>query len=240
MSKEAKPDAWMPLFIGDYKKDTGRLTRDQHGGYMLLIMEYWNTGPLQDDDQELAAIALADAKAWKALRPKLERFFIIADGVWRHKRIDAELSRWSERKVKFIERAKAAAAARWGEDGAPSGPKTRGRNKAKSNASSTGQALHEQCPLPLPREVDAPTGQSTLSAEDSISDLKKASLDDERSWAFAISEAERDELRCRRSDPDLNSELCEFIAHAKSTVAGLRRARLNIGEPSNDHAEIAA
>lgn len=151
MVASAKPDTWMPLVIGDYKKDTGRLTRDLHGGYLLLIMEYWTTGPLVDDDAELAAIVLAGPKEWKAIRPKLERFFSIVDGVWRHKRIDAELERWTAKKAVYIERAAAG-----------------GRAKAaKSSASSTTKALLEGClkaaPQPASREVDDPTDQSTLS-----------------------------------------------------------------------------
>lgn len=223
MTKEAKPDTWMPLVIGDYLKDTGRLTTEQHGAYLLLIMDYWVEGPPRDDDEDLAAITRLDARSWKKTRAKLQAFFYIEDGRWRHKRVDAELADWTERKRKNTERASAGGKAKAAKAG------------ASSSASSTFQAektgpktLLKPCSASISTEVDAPTGQSTLCDEGSISDLKKASLDDERSWAFAISEAERDELRCRRSDPDLNSELCEFIATAKSQVADLRRARLSI------------
>lgn len=147
MTKETKPDAWMPLYIGDYKKDTGRLTRDQHGAYLLLIMEYWSTGPLADDDQELAAIVLASVREWrKSLRPKLARFFIVVDGLWRHKRIDEELERWSERKAAYARRARAGGKAK----------------AAKSNASSTSKALLETCTSSPVSEVESPNRLSTL------------------------------------------------------------------------------
>ena len=85
---------WMPLFIGDYKRDTSRLTRDQHGGYLLLIMDYWINGPPPDDDVQLAVIAQASLVEWqKTLRPRLSPFFHVIDGRWRHKRIDRELER---------------------------------------------------------------------------------------------------------------------------------------------------
>lgn len=164
--KEAKPDAWMPLWIGDYKKDTGRLTRDLHGGYLLLIMEYWNTGPLPDDDDELASIVLADAREWKKLRPKLERFFQVADGYWNHKRIDRELLVWGERKEKAAARAKAAADARWAKEQHAPPPNPRRKKDAPSNAPgiapSTPQAMLDQCPSPSPLEVETPNSVSTL------------------------------------------------------------------------------
>lgn len=234
MTKSAKPDAWMPLFIGDYKKDTGRLTRDQHGGYMLLIMEYWNTGPLLDDDEELAAIVLADAREWRRLRPKLERFFKIEAGVWRHSRIDKELERWGGRKAKFIERAQAAAAARWAKNGPSDDPPKKRRRHASSNAPSTQQAVLAPCPLPLPTEVDAPSGQSTLCGRErpeahpegasSLRVIEGGPDTTERGWLFAAAGADAAMLRCLRSDPDRASELAEFIAYAKAEAAKLRRS----------------
>lgn len=220
MSKDDKPDAWMPLYIGDWDGDTGHLDCEQDGAYGRLVRWYWRNGPPADDDATLSRIIRMDLKRWKKVRPAIATFFVIADGVWRHKRVDEELVRWAEKRRRAIERASAG-----------------GRAKAaKSSASSTQQAVLGRvlggCTSASSREVDAPTGQSTLSAEEPPLDLKEASLADERSWAIAICEAEQDELRCRRSDPDLNSELCEFIATGRATVATLRRARLNIVDPA--------
>lgn len=152
MSKEAKPDAWMPLFIGDYKKDTGRLNTEQHGAYLLLIMEYWSTGPLADDDGELAAIVMLPLRPWKVMRPKIARFFRVGEGFWRHKRIDEELAKWSERKLKAVERAR-------------KGGEAKAQKSASSSASSTRQAVLKGCSSSSSREVDGPTGHSTLSDE---------------------------------------------------------------------------
>jgi uncharacterized protein YdaU (DUF1376 family) len=79
----------MSLHIGDYIKDTGHLNALQHGGYLLLIMHYWTTGGLPDDDRQLATIARMTPREWKQCRPILEKFF--RDG-WRHKRVDFELA----------------------------------------------------------------------------------------------------------------------------------------------------
>ena len=90
-ARHQRPDTWMPLYVGDYLRDTSRLTRDQHGGYLLLIMDYWVNGPPPDDDEQLAAIVKASPDEWKKLRTALERFFIVGAGVWRHKRIEREI-----------------------------------------------------------------------------------------------------------------------------------------------------
>jgi len=90
----ARPDSWMPLYWGDYLRDTMHLRTEGHGAYLLLIGAYWTSGmPLPDDDEHLAAVSRLDMKAWKRLRPTLERFFDVSDGAWRHKRIDAELDK---------------------------------------------------------------------------------------------------------------------------------------------------
>ena len=84
---------WMPLYVADYLRDTRRLTAAEHGAYLLLIMEYWTSGTLPDDDRQLARIACMSAGEWKRARPNVEGFFY--DG-WKHKRIDAELARSAE------------------------------------------------------------------------------------------------------------------------------------------------
>jgi uncharacterized protein YdaU (DUF1376 family) len=151
----AKPDTWMPLVIGDYLKDTTRLNTEQHGAYLLLIMSYWVNGPPADDDDELAAVTGLDLKTWRRHRDKLAKFFRIEGGVWRHKRVEEELERWSAKKEKYVARAAAG-----------------GRAKAaKSSASSTPQALLGECaepclqaaPQPASTEVEANKEASTLS-----------------------------------------------------------------------------
>lgn len=81
---------WMPLYIADYRADTAHLSAAEHGAYLLLIMHYWSTGELPDDDRPLARIACMTTSEWKRARPTIERFF--HDG-WKHNRIDAELAR---------------------------------------------------------------------------------------------------------------------------------------------------
>jgi uncharacterized protein YdaU (DUF1376 family) len=141
-----KADAWMPLWIGAYLADTLHLTRDEHGGYLLLLMAYWRArAPLPDDDKRLRTIAKAGAEEWPELRRTLREFFQVADGVWRHKRADQELASAHERRHKAQSKARDAALARWRPD-APS--------NAPSNAPSIAQALPKQCPTPSPSPIE--------------------------------------------------------------------------------------
>ena len=88
----ARPDTWMPLYVADYLADTTNLTTEGHGAYLLLIMTYWKgQQPLPDNDDELAPISRLPMPRWKKLRPIIARFFQVADGLWRHKRIDIEI-----------------------------------------------------------------------------------------------------------------------------------------------------
>jgi uncharacterized protein YdaU (DUF1376 family) len=175
VTKEAKPDAWMPLFIGDYHKDTGRLTTEQHGAYLLLIMEYWTTGPLADDDDELSAITRT-GKEWKRLRPKMVRFFQIDGGVWRHKRIDEELAKWAERKLKAVERAR-----KGGQAKAASSTNTAASSSASSSFPSTQQAVLKGCSSSSSTEVGGPKEPPTLSKRER-SDARQEGASPRRAW----------------------------------------------------------
>lgn len=108
-----KPDSWMPFYIGDYLRDTMGLRREDHGSYLLLMMAYWaNGGPLPDDDQALRNICRCPDAEWCRTKGVLSKYFIQEDGVWRHKRIDAELADAKREYQAQCERTKKATEAR--------------------------------------------------------------------------------------------------------------------------------
>jgi uncharacterized protein YdaU (DUF1376 family) len=114
----AHDNNWMPLYIGDYLRDTARLTVAEHGAYLLLIMDYWVNGPPPDDDAKLAAIVRATPTTWRRkLRPTIELFFQKTDGFWRQKRIDFERARAHELNEQKRKAGQASAAARRARDG---------------------------------------------------------------------------------------------------------------------------
>jgi uncharacterized protein YdaU (DUF1376 family) len=110
----------MPLYIADYLADTRRLTLEEHGAYMLLIMEYWRNGGIPADDAKIARILGQNLKDWMRLKPSVQEFF--EDG-WRHKRIDEELAKNTE----ISNRRSDAANKRW-------------KCKSNANASANGHA----------------------------------------------------------------------------------------------------
>jgi uncharacterized protein YdaU (DUF1376 family) len=93
--------AWMPMYWGDFLRDTRHLSKWQRDSYMMLIAHYWTTGALPDDDRQLANITDCTLDEWLADKPTIQKFFF--DG-WHHKRVEAELRRHAEK----IERVKAA------------------------------------------------------------------------------------------------------------------------------------
>lgn len=105
---------WFPFYIGDYQADTMHLTRDQHGAYFLLMMAYYRRArALPDDNHYLAGIVKASGGEWRYLRPVMAEFFQIEDGLWRHKRIDAELAGQKAHREARSERGRANANKRW-------------------------------------------------------------------------------------------------------------------------------
>jgi uncharacterized protein YdaU (DUF1376 family) len=128
----------MPLYVADYLADTGHLSTIEHGAYMLLIMHYWATGGLPNDDKRLASIARASPEQWSDMRTTLAEFF---GDDWKHERIDAEL----ENAAKAYERRAAAGKA---------------GGKAKAQKASIAVALPEQSYSQPQKVKEEPIGSS--------------------------------------------------------------------------------
>lgn len=87
--------AFMPLYSGDYLRDTRHLTPLRHGVYLLLLMHCWDSrGPVPLDEQEAAGISnCRSADEVEALRYVLARFFVRMEDGWYNKRIQSEIER---------------------------------------------------------------------------------------------------------------------------------------------------
>ena len=52
----ATHETWFPLYVADYLRDTQKLQAEQHGAYLLLLMEAWtHGGAIPEDPEELGA-----------------------------------------------------------------------------------------------------------------------------------------------------------------------------------------
>lgn len=87
--------AFLPLYTGDYLRDTRHLTPMKHGVYLLLLMHCWDQkGPLPLDEQECAGIAnCRSGDEIVALRYVLEKYFIRMDDGWYNLRMTKEVKR---------------------------------------------------------------------------------------------------------------------------------------------------
>jgi len=87
--------AFMPLYSGDYLRDTRHLSPLRHGVYLLLLMHCWDQkGPVPLDEQEAAGVAnCRSSDEIEALRYILARFFIRCEDGWYNKRMQAEIER---------------------------------------------------------------------------------------------------------------------------------------------------
>ena len=122
----------MPFWTDAYLGDTQHLTAEEHGVYLLLLIQAWrsNDCSLADDDDMLSRFAKISPGRWKKLKPIIMAF-------WTH---DPDLKRWvqkrllKERKktIEKSEKAKQSASRRWS-------------NNGKDDANAYANASDEQC-----------------------------------------------------------------------------------------------
>lgn len=108
----------MPLFTDAYLADTRHLTTEEHGAYLLLMMEAWRRPEcsLPDDDVLLARLSGLTPSRWKEVRPVIiafwkrdgrkksltqkrllrERAFVAQKSASQR---DKAVTRWSEKKI---------------------------------------------------------------------------------------------------------------------------------------------
>ena len=152
----------MPLYIGDYLADTARLTTEQHGAYLLLLMDYWRNGPLPADLSILATFARlpfdASSSASSNAMAMLTEFFTLGeDGKLHHSRVDRELALAKQNQEKLSNRGKANAAKRWGI------ASSNAASTATSNASEMLETSSSPSPSPSPLETKTNTSVDSVS-----------------------------------------------------------------------------
>lgn len=99
----------MPLWTDAYLGDTRHLKTIEHGAYFLLLVAAWRSkdGILPDDDEILARYSGLTLDKWKKMRPVLEPFFSIENGVWAQGRLLDERKASSDFRKSQSQKAKA-------------------------------------------------------------------------------------------------------------------------------------
>ena len=102
---------YMQLYIADYLADTMHLSAEEHGAYLLLMFNYWQTGkPIPKN--RLAKIARLTNERWADVEPSLREFFCDNGEEWAHLRIEEDLASVREKLTKKSAAGKASVQAR--------------------------------------------------------------------------------------------------------------------------------
>ncbi|WP_133252591.1 DUF1376 domain-containing protein [Escherichia coli] len=102
---------YMQLYIADYLADTMHLSAEEHGAYLLLMFNYWQTGkPIPKN--RLAKISRLTNERWADVEPSLREFFCDNSDEWVHLRIEEDLASVREKLTKKSAAGKASVQAR--------------------------------------------------------------------------------------------------------------------------------
>jgi uncharacterized protein YdaU (DUF1376 family) len=124
---------FMRFWVSDYLKDTGHLSHEQHGVYLLVLFKMWQRGgTLNDNDKENANLLGMTVSKWRKHKEWLMAFLEAygPDGARSitQKRLQIERNVAIENSERQGQRAKKAAAERWGRE--------RALKEASGNATS--------------------------------------------------------------------------------------------------------
>lgn len=120
---------YMQLYIADYLADTMHLSTEEHGAYLLLMFNYWQTGrPIPKN--RLSKIARLSNDRWDAVEPSLKEFFNDNGTEWVQERIERDLEAVKNSISQKSAAGKASAQARKAKKGA--------NNQQNNNGCSTG------------------------------------------------------------------------------------------------------
>jgi uncharacterized protein YdaU (DUF1376 family) len=194
---------WMPLYIADYRADTAHLSAAEHGAYLLLIMHYWSTGGLPDDDRPLARIACMSGAEWRRARPTLASFF---QDRWTHKRINSELARAAE----ISSKRRASAEQRY--------------SKRNANAEQVDTHARASPPSPSPRE----DSEAYASAADAAPAKHPVYTDSRHElWGEGIPILEQLGISEKSARSNIGRWLKDTADDAQAVLGAIQRARDN-------------
>ena len=85
---------WMPLWIGDIRRETIGQPPEFVGMYVNLMMAAWqNGGCIPDNETHLCRTSGASTEQWVEFRQALANLFVPGEGQWTHNLIRDELAK---------------------------------------------------------------------------------------------------------------------------------------------------
>lgn len=155
--------AWMPIYWGDYLKDTRDLTTLQHGAYLLLIAHYWQHEKLPTEDVPLATIAGVSVAVWRKIKEPIAAKF---KPDWTHTRVEDELAK-ADRKIM----QRAIAGQKGGQKSAVSRAVAVGKGLAEGQA--TAQAIAAATAQASAQAIAQANGQAKTKQSDTNHQVSK-------------------------------------------------------------------
>ncbi|EXB33959.1 DUF1376 domain-containing protein [Acinetobacter radioresistens] len=168
---------WMPLYIGDLQAKFTRLSSEQVGATLFLMMDFWKNGPIPSEPNILMSVTKLTSPKTKSLITTLKilNLFEEVNGFIQSNYITTLKEQAILNQKMKSERGKLAAQARW--------------NKSSSNAdasdsecSSNAQALLKECPSPSPLPLPLPSSSSSSSSSSQRKDDKNEEKPINRKW----------------------------------------------------------
>lgn len=216
--------SWTAFYWRDYIANTGHLSLQEHGAYLLLMAHYYMTGnPIPANAEQMHRICRCTTDAEKsAAESVLAQFFIEQDGQHHHERIDDELKKSNEISEK---RAKAA----------------RMRQQMQSNSSANADASavqkHTQ-PQPQPH-INTEVGDKSPTSARS----EKISFDSHRGKFDNVTEQQlaiwRDAYPAIQIDIELNKAAAWLVSNPKNRKSDYLRFLNNWLSRAQDRAPAA-
>lgn len=150
---------YMQLYIADYLADTMHLSTEEHGAYLLLMFNYWQTGrPIPKN--RLSKIARLSNDRWIAVEPSLKEFFNDNGIEWSQERIERDLEAVKTSLSQKSAAGKASARAR--------------KAKKPTEVQREGNGCSTGVEIPLQQDADGnSTNKDTDTDTDTDTDLKE-------------------------------------------------------------------
>lgn len=103
---------YMQFYVADYLADTMHLEAEEHGAYLLLLMNYWQTGEAIPKSRLQRIARVTCNERWASVQQALSEFFDDNGTHWFHHRVERDLDSVMEIQRQRVAAGKASAEAR--------------------------------------------------------------------------------------------------------------------------------